>query len=202
MLCRSSLVGMLIILVAAVGAQGQSVSTECASFGMGCFWCAEAIFSRLRGVEKVEVGFAGGAKANPSYREVCSGDTGHAEVVRVTYDPAVIPYQKLLEVYFAMHDPTTVDQQGVDVGSQYRSVIFTYTSAQEAMAQNIILKLDEEHVWSDPIVTQVLPMPEFYPAEAYHRDYYKAHPHEGYCRMVIAPKVAKLREVFSELLKR
>lgn len=181
--------------------QAQPAIAEQATFALGCFWCGEAIFSRLKGVMKVEVGFAGGTKANPTYREVCTGETGHAEVVRITYDPTVIPYQKLLKVYFTMHDPTTVDQQGVDVGTQYRSVIFTYTKAQEAMAQNIILKLEEEQVWRDPIVTQVLPMPEFYPAEDYHKDYYRANPNQGYCRMVIAPKVAKLKEVFAALLK-
>jgi peptide-methionine (S)-S-oxide reductase len=173
-----------------------------ATFAGGCFWCLEAAFSEFRGVERVESGYAGGRVANPSYEAVCTGTTGHAEVVQVTFDPAVITFGDLLHVFFGIHDPTTMDRQGADIGPQYRSAIFYHDAAQRAEAERVIAELTAERVWDDPIVTELVPFEAFYPAEDYHRDYYRRNPAQAYCRAVIAPKVAKLRHTYGRLLKR
>ncbi len=173
-----------------------------ATFGGGCFWCLEAAFSELRGVERVESGYAGGRVPDPSYEAVCTGTTGHAEVVQVTFDPAVITFGDLLHVFFGIHDPTTMDRQGADIGPQYRSAIFYHDAAQRAEAERVIAELTAERIWDDPIVTELVPFQAFYPAEDYHRDYYRRNPAQAYCRAVIAPKVAKLRHTYGRLLKR
>jgi peptide-methionine (S)-S-oxide reductase len=177
-------------------------SHETATLAGGCFWCLEAVFLELKGVEKVESGYAGGDLPSPTYEQVCSGNTGHAEVVRVTFDPSVISYRELLEIFFTIHDPTTLNRQGADVGTQYRSAIFFHSVAQKATAEQVIAALEAEHVWGSRIVTQVVPYETFYEAEEYHRDYYRRNPEQGYCRIVIAPKVSKLRKAFFEKLKR
>ncbi|MEK6974730.1 MAG: peptide-methionine (S)-S-oxide reductase MsrA [Candidatus Thermoplasmatota archaeon] len=174
---------------------------ESATLGGGCFWCIEAALQQLRGVSKVVSGYAGGAMANPDYESVCSGTTGHAEVVQVTFDPAVIPYRTLLQAFFTVHDPTTKDRQGADVGTQYRSVIFTHSAEQMSAAKALIAELAADGTFDDPIVTQVLPAPTFYAAEAYHQDYYNQNGSQGYCRAVIRPKLDKLRKAWAPLLK-
>ena len=175
---------------------------ETATLAGGCFWCLEAVFLELKGVEQVESGYAGGDLPSPSYEQVCSGNTGHAEVVQVTFDPSVISYRELLEIFFTIHDPTTLNRQGADAGTQYRSAIFYHSAAQKATAEEVIAALEAEHVWNGRIVTQVVPYETFYPAEEYHRDYYRQNPGQGYCMIVIAPKVSKLRKAFFEQLKR
>lgn len=175
---------------------------ETTTLAGGCFWCLEAVFLELKGVEKVESGYAGGHLPAPTYEQVCSGDTGHAEVVQVTFDPSVISYRELLEIFFTIHDPTTLNRQGADAGTQYRSAIFYHSAAQKATAEEVIAALEAEHVWNGTIVTQVVPFETFYPAEEYHHDYYRRNPNQGYCRIVIAPKVSKLRKAFFEKLKR
>ncbi len=175
---------------------------EQATLAGGCFWCLEAVFLELRGVEKVESGYAGGTVPNPTYEQVCTGRTGHAEVVQVTFDPSVIGYRDLLEIFFTLHDPTTLNRQGADVGTQYRSAVFVHDAAQRTTAEAVMAELVAENVWDAPIVTQVVPLEAFYPAEEYHRDYYRRNPGQGYCRAVIAPKVAKLRKIFFEKLKK
>ena len=167
--------------------------TELARLGGGCFWCLEAVFQNLKGVLKVESGYAGGSPPNPTYEQVCSGRTGHAEVVQVTFDPAVISYQELLEVFFVIHDPTTLNRQGADAGTQYRSVIFAHTPDQQATAQRVMKELETAQLWNGTIVTDVTPLKEFYPAEAYHQNYYRNNPMQPYCLAVIAPKVASFR---------
>ena len=169
---------------------------ELATFGGGCFWCLEAVFLRLKGVASVVSGYCGGKTANPSYPDVCEGNTGHAEVVQVKFDPALIAYRDLLEVFFAIHDPTTLNRQGNDVGTQYRSVIFTHSTAQAALAGQAIAALSAAHVDHDPIVTEVLPVPSFYPAEDYHQDYFANNPRQPYCQAVVAPKLAKFLKKF------
>ena len=175
---------------------------EVATFGGGCFWCIETIFSELRGVEKVESGYAGGTTPNPSYEEVCSDTTGHAETVQITYDPAVISYRQLLQVFMTVHDPTTLNRQGADVGTQYRSVIFYHDQAQKEVAEQVIKETNETKMWGKPIVTEVSPFTAFYKAEDYHQEYYKKNPWQGYCAVVIAPKVTKFRKKYQEMLKR
>jgi len=175
--------------------------TEIATLAGGCFWCLEAAFQQLKGVSNVTSGYAGGTVANPSYEAVCTGTTGHAEVTQVEFDPAVISYRDLLDVFFTIHDPTTLNQQGGDVGTQYRSAIFYQSPEQERVARDVIAQLEATHVWDDPIVTEVVPLDVFYPAEQYHRDYYNRNQNQPYCRAVIAPKVAKLRKHFLEKLK-
>jgi peptide-methionine (S)-S-oxide reductase len=177
------------------------MTIETATLGGGCFWCLEAAFIQLRGVLEVISGYCGGHVDQPSYRAVCQGDTGHAEVARVTYDPAVIDYRTLLLAFFAIHDPTTLNRQGHDVGSQYRSVIFTHSAEQQFIAIDLIEALTRDQTWPDPIVTQVLPAERFWPAEDYHQNYLASNPDQPYCRAVVAPKVAKLRKVFSDRLK-
>lgn len=175
---------------------------EQATLGGGCFWCLEAVYHELRGVDSAISGYAGGSVANPSYEQVCSGRTGHAEVVQVTYDPAVLSYQQVLDVFFTIHDPTTLNRQGHDVGTQYRSVIFTHSPEQAATARETIRRLDAEKLWDTPIVTTVEPLPAFYPAEEYHQRYFERNPEQGYCRVVVAPKVAKARSSYAALLRR
>jgi peptide-methionine (S)-S-oxide reductase len=179
----------------------MSEQKETATLGGGCFWCLEAVFEQLRGVSKVESGYAGGLVAEPTYRHVCGGDTGHAEVVQVTFDPAVVSYREVLDVFFATHDPTTLNRQGADVGTQYRSVIFYHTDAQKQAAQQRIGELNAQHIWDRPIVTEVAPLPVFYKAEDYHQEYYRTNPMQGYCQAVVGPKVAKFRKQFAALLK-
>lgn len=174
---------------------------EIATFGGGCFWCTEAVFLELRGVEKVESGYAGGEVANPSYQAVCTGTTGHAEVIQITFDPATISFQDLLEVFFATHDPTTLNRQGADVGTQYRSVIFYHSPEQQAAAEAKIAELNASGEFASPIVTQVVPYDNYYSAEDYHQNYYAEHPTQPYCSAVIPPKLAKLRQKFAAKLK-
>ena len=175
---------------------------EIATLAGGCFWCLEAVYLELRGVLGVQSGYAGGHVPHPSYELVCTGSTGHAEVVQVTFDPDEISYRELLDVFFTIHDPTTLNRQGNDVGSQYRSAVFYHSPEQQATVEQAIAELAAEKVWDDPIVTEVVPFTEFYPAEEYHRDYFRLHPEQAYCRAVIAPKVAKARKAFFERLKR
>jgi peptide-methionine (S)-S-oxide reductase len=172
-----------------------------ATLAGGCFWCLEAVFLRLRGVRRVESGYSGGHVENPGYRAVCTGTTGHAEVVQVDFDPEEISYRELLEVFFAIHDPTTLNRQGADVGTQYRSAIFYHDEAQKQAAERTIAELEEQKIWDDPIVTEIVPLERFYPAEDYHREYYDRNPEQGYCQVVISPKVSKLRQKFAEKLK-
>ena len=176
-------------------------TTETATLGGGCFWCLEAVFERLQGVERVTSGYAGGHVPDPSYRQVCNGTTGHAEVVRIEYDPDTITFRELLRVFFATHDPTTPNRQGADVGPQYRSIILHESEAQRETAEAVITELEAEGVFSDPIVTDVAPLDTFYEAEPEHQDFYRDNPSYGYCRAVIDPKVAKLRKEFADRLK-
>ena len=175
--------------------------SETATFGGGCYWCLEACYEQVRGVEEVESGFAGGAVPNPTYRQVCGGGTGHAEVVQVNFDPAAVSYRELLEIFFAIHDPTTPNRQGADVGTQYRSAIFYHSPEQKRVAEEVIAELTAEKVWPNPIVTEVVPFEAFYKAEDYHQGYYRANPSQPYCQAVVAPKVAKLRKKFAAKLK-
>lgn len=174
---------------------------ETATLGGGCFWCVEAIFEQLEGVDAVEPGYSGGHVENPTYQQVCEGTTGHAEVIQVRFDPSIISFRDLLWVFFTVHDPTTLDRQGADVGTQYRSAIFAHTERQHDEAQGVIAELDDAAVWEDPIVTEVTPFESFWPAEPYHREYYRRNTMQGYCQVVIAPKVAKFRARFIDRLK-
>lgn len=171
-----------------------------ATLAGGCFWCLEAIYLQLKGVHGVKSGYAGGRRPNPTYEQVCTGVTGHAEVVRVTYDPSVITYGDLLDVFFTIHDPTTLNRQGADSGTQYRSAIFFENADQEREARAKVAALEAEHRWDDPIVTEIVPLTQFWPAENYHDDYFARNPQNPYCAVVIAPKVAKARKHFFEKL--
>jgi peptide-methionine (S)-S-oxide reductase len=182
-------------------ASNLSSAKEQATLGGGCFWCLEAVFEQLRGVEKVESGYTGGSTTSPTYRQVCAGDTGHAEVVQVTFDPAIIPYREILEVFFATHDPTTLNRQGHDVGTQYRSGIFFHTPQQKEVAESVIAELGAARIWDAPIVTEVVPLTKFYRAEDYHQGYWRGNPGQPYCMAVVSPKVAKLRRQFAAKLK-
>jgi peptide-methionine (S)-S-oxide reductase len=173
---------------------------ENATLAGGCFWCLEAIFDDLNGVEDVVSGYSGGKVRNPSYHMVCTWTTGHAEVVQLTFDPKIISFKEILEVFFTIHDPTTLNRQGPDVGTQYRSAIFYHTPEQKAIAEQVIADLGAAHVWDSPIVTELKPFEAFYPAEAYHQEYFKRNPNEAYCRVVISPKVAKFRKRFLDKL--
>ena len=173
-----------------------------ATLGGGCFWCLEAVFQGVQGVTAVKSGYAGGTVANPTYREVCTSRTGHAEVVQLTFDSAVISYEDLLRIFFTVHDPTTPNRQGNDVGPQYRSIILTHSDAQRQTAEAIIKEITDEKVWPAPIVTQVEPLQAFYEAEPEHHDYFARNPWTGYCQAVVAPKVAKFRKTFADRLKR
>jgi len=174
---------------------------EVATLAGGCFWCLEAAFQQLKGVEQVDSGYAGGHVPNPSYEQVCTGTTGHAEVVQITFDPTIVPFGDLLHIFFTIHDPTTLNRQGPDTGTQYRSAIFYHSPEQKAVAEGVIAELQAEGVWDDPIVTEVKPLEAFFPAEEYHRDYYKRNPNQGYCRAIVAPKVAKVRKLYLDRLK-
>jgi peptide-methionine (S)-S-oxide reductase len=174
--------------------------TELATLGGGCFWCLDAVFRGLRGVEKVESGYAGGSTKHPTYRDVCSGTTGHAEVVQVTFDPHEISFHDLLGVFFTIHDPTTVNQQGADIGTQYRSVIFYHSDEQRAVAERVIAELERERIWPAPIVTEVKALSAFYPGESHHQDYYAQNRDAAYCQLVISPKVAKFRKAYLDRL--
>lgn len=176
-------------------------TTETALLGGGCFWCLDAVFRELAGVKSVESGYAGGSVVDPTYEQVCTGSTGHAEVVRVTFDPTLLSYRDLLRVFFTIHDPTTRDRQGNDAGPQYRSVIFASNDAQRADAEGVVAELTREHVWPDPIVTQIEGPATFYPAETYHQDYFERNPRQPYCAYVVAPKVAKFRKAYADRLK-
>lgn len=179
----------------------NSSNVEEATFGAGCFWCVEAIFEELKGVKSVVSGYAGGKMQNPTYRQVSSGQTGHAEVTRITFDPSVISYEELLEVFWHTHDPTTKNRQGADVGPQYRSVIFYHNDRQKEIAEQSLKKTDASDLWEDPIVTEVEPLSNYSVAENYHQNYYENNPNAGYCTTVIAPKLKKFRKDFSHLLK-
>jgi peptide-methionine (S)-S-oxide reductase len=174
---------------------------EVATLGGGCFWCLEAVFDELVGVEDVVSGYAGGRAANPTYREVCMGTTGHAEVVQVTFDTEKISYEEILHVFFGIHDPTTLNRQGADVGTQYRSVIFYHSEEQKETAERLIRSLDEQQIWKNSIVTEVAAYTEFYPAEPYHQEYFANNPGQTYCQVVIGPKVAKFRQQYLDRLK-
>ena len=174
---------------------------QLATFGGGCFWCLEAVFEQLAGVERSVSGYSGGWLVNPSYEAVCRGDTGHAEVVQLTYDENEIGYRELVEIFFAIHDPTTLNRQGNDVGTQYRSVIYTHTPEQDVLAEAVIADLNTRGLWALPIVTQVSKAPEFYVAESYHQGYFRHNPGQGYCSFVVGPKVAKFRQHFLSRLK-
>lgn len=175
---------------------------EIITLGGGCFWCLEAVYDELRGVTDVVSGYMGGTVPNPTYKQVCTGTTGHAEVVQITYDPTVVSTHQILDVFFTIHDPTTLNRQGADVGTQYRSVIFYHTDEQKRIAEATIAELEQAGIWDDPIVTEVTPASTFYPAEAYHQNYYVNNPYAGYCQVVIAPKVAKFRSKFLAALKK
>ena len=174
---------------------------EMATLAGGCFWCLEAVFDDLRGVERVESGYAGGTTPDPTYHQVCSGTTGHAEVVQVTFDPQIVSFGELLKVFFTIHDPTTLNRQGADVGTQYRSAIFYHSPEQREIAEGVIAEFTAAQVWDAPIVTEVVPLTKFYPAEDYHQEYYQRNSNQPYCRAVIAPKVAKFRKLYLEQLK-
>jgi peptide-methionine (S)-S-oxide reductase len=174
---------------------------ETATFAGGCFWCLEAVFERLAGVERVVSGYTGGSTPNPTYEDVCTGRTGHAEVVQVTFDPTAISYRELVEIFFAFHDPTTLNRQGPDTGTQYRSAIFYRNEEQAATARGVIAELEAKRLFGAPIVTEVKPLGVFYPAEEYHQQYFQRHPERMYCQAMIAPKVAKLRKAYSSRLR-
>jgi peptide-methionine (S)-S-oxide reductase len=174
---------------------------EIATLGGGCFWCLEAVFEQLRGVEKVESGYAGGHTANPTYQQVCNGNTGHAEVVQITFDPALVSFRDILDVFFATHDPTTLNRQGADVGTQYRCAIFYPTAEQKQIAEQRIAELNAEKIWDSPIVTEVVPLQAFFRAEEYHQGYFRQNPRQSYCQAVVSPKVAKFRSKFADKLK-
>ena len=180
----------------------MSEQRETATLAGGCFWCLEAVYDDLRGVESVESGYTGGHAERPSYREVCDGTTGHAEAVRVTFDPSEIYYRELLKVFFTIHDPTQLNRQGGDIGTQYRSAIFYHTPEQRETAAQVIAELTAAGTWDAPIVTELAPAPEFYLAEDYHQNYFKQNPNQPYCRAIVAPKVAKARQEFLSQLKR
>lgn len=183
--------------------KSQSVGSdfEVATLGGGCFWCLDPIFKDLKGVVNVVVGYAGGSVKDPSYRLVCTGTTGHAESLQISFDPKIISYKELLKIFFSFHDPTTLNRQGADVGTQYRSVIFYHDDTQKAIAEETIAEIDKADIWGKPIVTEVAPFEAFYPAEDYHQDYFKNNPTQGYCRIVIAPKVTKFRKYYADMRK-
>ena len=180
----------------------QSALSEVATLAGGCFWCIEAVFREIEGVESVISGYTGGTSANPTYQQVCSDKTGHAEAVQVTFDTAKISYREILEILFSIHDPTTLNRQGADTGRQYRSAIFYHSEQQKAIAEQLIGELDKARLWKKPIVTQIAPLDKFYPAEDYHREYFSQHPKQAYCQVVISPKVNKFRKQWAKRLKR
>jgi peptide-methionine (S)-S-oxide reductase len=181
--------------------QAHPDGEEIATLGGGCFWCLEAVYKELRGVKRVGSGYAGGHVDNPTYRQVCSGRTGHAEVVQVVFDPAELSYADLLLVFFTIHDPTTLDRQGNDIGSQYRSIILTHSDGQRETAHAVLHELSEAKLWDAPVVTEIAPLANYYPAEPEHEDYFARNPYAGYCQVVVAPKVRKFRKAFTDRLK-
>ena len=180
---------------------GKAAKTETATFAGGCFWCTEAVFLRLKGVSKVTSGYTGGDVANPTYEQVCTGKTGHAEGIQIVYDPKVITYDQLLDVFFHTHDPTTLNRQGNDVGTQYRSAVFFHNEKQKAAAKKMIDKINAEGVFDDPIVTKLEELEKWYPAEDYHQKYFDQNPGQGYCRFIINPKIIKFRKRYKTMLK-
>ena len=176
------------------------MTTEIATLGGGCFWCLDAVYQMLHGAQKIESGYSGGGVLNPSYAQICEGNTGHAEVVRIEFDPAIVSYRDILEIFFTIHDPTTLNRQGNDVGTQYRSVIFTHSAQQNETARKVMAEMG--NVWDGDIITQLAETPVFYKAEDYHQDYYLHNPLQSYCAFVVAPKVAKFRQLFSDKLRR
>jgi len=179
----------------------METNKEIATLAGGCFWCLEAVYNDLRGVEKAVSGYMGGEVPNPNYKSVCTGMTGHAEVVQLTFDSQAVTFRELLEVFFTIHDPTTLNRQGADVGAQYRSAIFYHSEEQKSVAESVIAELSETGLWDDPIVTETTPATEFYPAEHYHQEYFANNPYQPYCMAVVAPKVAKFRKKYLEKLK-
>src|SRR5205823_13611811 len=182
--------------------QALGKEREVATLGGGCFWCTEAIFDQLKGVEKVESGYSGGKVPNPSYEDVCTGATGHAESIQITFNPKQISFKDILQIFFTLHDPTTLNRQGADIGTQYRSAIFYHTPEQKSVAEEVIANLNDAGIYDAPIVTELVPAPEFYPAEDYHQEYFERNPAQPYCRAVVAPKVAKFRSKFLAKLKK
>jgi len=180
----------------------ESTGAEVATLAGGCFWCLEAIFREVDGVEEAVSGYTGGATVDPTYQEVCTNTTGHAEVVQLNFNPGKISYREILQIFFSVHDPTTLNRQGEDVGTQYRSAIFYHSDRQRAIAEALIRELDEAHLWDKPIVTQVVPLGKLYVAEGYHREYFSRHPEQSYCRAVISPKISKFRKQWTRRLKR
>lgn len=203
-----NLIFALLLFTMSVSAQdktqtkGKIMQHEVATLGAGCFWCVEAIYQRLNGVEKVESGYSGGTVKNPTYEQVCTGKTGHAEVIQVTFDPALLSYKTLLEVFFKTHDPTTLNRQGADAGTQYRSVIFYHSEEQRKIAEQVKKETDAAKIWDDPIVTEIAPYSSFYKAENYHQNYYNENSYKPYCMAVINPKLSKFRKEFRNLLKK
>ena len=195
------ILAQVLIITGLWGNTKMNKQYETATFGGGCFWCVEAIFERVNGVLEVVSGYSGGSVADPDYKQVTSGTTGHAEVVQIRYDPEVVSYLELLEVFFRTHDPTTLNRQGADVGTQYRSIVLYHSEEQFELAKEIIQELDSGDIWVDPIVTELKAFEKFYPAEAYHQEYFENNPNQGYCRLVIQPKVEKFEKIFKEKLK-
>jgi peptide-methionine (S)-S-oxide reductase len=193
---RLTIIGVMLFLYT----MAQTNELQTATLGSGCFWCTEAIFEQVKGVSNIKPGYAGGHVNNPSYKEVCNGTTGHAEVIQLYYDPAIISYAEILEIYFKMHDPTQLNRQGNDIGTQYRSVIFYHTQEQKQIATDVKDKLEHEMIWENPIVTIIEEYNTFYVAEDYHNNYYSNNPNQGYCRFVITPKVEKFEKVFKDYL--
>ena len=204
-MCMLKTIALIAGVVLGTNAMSQTVTNsqtnEVITVGGGCFWCTEAVFEQLKGVEKVESGYSGGTVPNPTYEQVSTGDTGHAEVSQITFDPRVVPLKAILEVFFTVHNPTTLDRQGNDVGTQYRSAIFYRNDEQKAVAKQVIKEIAAAKIWDGQIVTQLTPFKAFYKAEDYHQEYFKLHGRQPYCQMVIAPKVAKFREHFRDKLK-
>ena len=192
---------ILIFTVVSTGSTNMKEKTGLATFGGGCFWCVEAIFERVTGVHRVVSGYSGGHVANPSYKQVTSGTTGHAEVIQISFDPGEVNFTELLEIFFKTHDPTTLNRQGADVGTQYRSIVLYHNDEQRQEAEKVIKELDATGIWKDPIVTRVEPFDNFYKAEGYHQEYFENNPNQGYCRVVIQPKVDKFEKVFRDKLK-
>jgi peptide-methionine (S)-S-oxide reductase len=180
----------------------SGTASETATLAGGCFWCVEAVFREVEGVQSVVSGYTGGTTVNPTYRQVCSDETGHAEAVQVTFDPARVSYREILEIFFSVHDPTTFNRQGMDAGTQYRSAIFYHNEEQKAVAEAVLSELSKSRVWKDPIVTQLVPLDKFYPAEEYHQEYLARHPEQAYCQVVISPKVARFRKRWASKLRR
>lgn len=195
------LIQIIVMSLLMSGDLDNQSNMETATFGNGCFWCTEAVFQQLNGVSKVVSGYSGGETKDPTYKEVCSGDTGHAEVLQITYDPSVITFKDLLEVFWSTHDPTTLNRQGNDVGTQYRSVVFYHNEEQKELSQAYMKRLDDSGAFDDPIVTEITAFEKFYPAEDYHQNYYNLNPNQGYCQFVIRPKVEKFKKAFEGKLK-